>query len=203
VNVALIGITGRVGSRLAEELLSRGHSVTGIARHPEEAAPRSGLILKQGDATNPSTLAPLLRNHDAVISAAHFRTLNPNALIAAVKEAGVSRFLVVGGAASLEIAPGKRLFDTPDFPDAYKPEARGGVEFLDALRGERDLEWTFLSPSAELAPGVRTGKFRLGVDDLLIDANGRSWISMEDYSIALVDELEHPRHLRQRFTAGY
>ncbi|MEO6802759.1 MAG: NAD(P)-dependent oxidoreductase [Granulicella sp.] len=203
MKVALIGVTGGVGSRVATELLTRGHSVTGIARHPEKSSPRTGLELKQGDATNPSNLAPLLTSHDAVISASRFQTSNSGALVAAVKEAGVSRLLVVGGAASLQVAPGKRLIDAPDFPEAYKAEALGGIQFLEALRNEKVLEWTFLSPSAEFVAGERTGKFRIGRDDLLIEANGRSWISMEDYAIALVDELERPKHLRERFTVGY
>lgn len=203
MKVALIGVTGGVGSRVATELLTRGHSVTGIARHPEKSSPRTGLELKQGDATNPSNLAPLLTSHDAVISASRFQTSNSGALVAAVKEAGVSRLLVVGGAAGLQVAPGKRLIDAPDFPEAYKAEALGGIQFLEALRNEKVLEWTFLSPSAEFVAGERTGKFRIGRDDLLIEANGRSWISMEDYAIALVDELERPKHLRERFTVGY
>lgn len=203
MKVALIGVTGAVGSRVATELLTRGHSVTGIVRHLEKSSPRPELDLKQGDATNPSGLAPLVAKHDAVISASRFQTSNPGALVAAVREARVSRLLVVGGAASLLVAPGKRLIDTPDFPEAYKAEALAGVRFLDALRNENVLEWTFLSPSAEFVPGERTGKFRVGKDDLLVDSNGHSWISMEDYAIALVDELERPKHLRERFTVGY
>ena len=203
MRVALIGSTGHVGSRLSAELLMRGHRVTGIARNLEKAAAQSGLVLEQGDATNSSTLAPLLVNHDVVISASRFLTSKANALLTAVKEAGVKRLLVVGGAASLQVAPGELLIDSPDFPDAYKPEAHAGIQFLDAMRNEKELEWTFLSPSAEFVPGRRTGKFRLGGDDLLVDPNGRSWISMEDYAIAMVDELEHPHHTRQRFTVGY
>lgn len=203
MKVALIGITGQVGSRVAAELLSRGHTVTGIARRPEKAKPQTGLELKQGDATNPSSLIPLLAHHGAVISASRFQTSSADALIAAVKEAGIRRLLVVGGAASLLVGPGKPLLATPDFPEAYKPEAQAGAKFLDTLRGEKDLEWTCLCPSAEFMPGKRTGKFRIGTDSLLVDANGRSWISMEDYAIALVDELEHPKHIRQRFTVGY
>lgn len=203
MKVALIGVTGRVGSRLASELLKRGHSVTGIALHPEKAEPRKGLTLEQGDARVASGLAPLLAGHDAVISATRFQTSDPHALIAAVKSAGVKRLLVVGGAASLDVAPGKALLDTPDFPPAYKPEATAGRKFLDALRNEKTLDWTFLSPSAQFAPGERTGKFRLGDDGLLVAANGKSHISMEDFAIAMVDELEHPKHSRRRFTVGY
>ncbi|MGD0470973.1 MAG: NAD(P)-dependent oxidoreductase [Terriglobales bacterium] len=203
MKVALIGITGNVGSRLAAELLRRGHKVTGIARHPEKGTMQAGLEIRQGDATIPSMLASLLVNHDVVISASRFQTSDPKSLIHAVKEAKVSRLLVVGGAASLQVVPGKRLIDTPEFPDAYKTEAFAGIRFLDELYHEKDLEWTFLSPSAEFIPGERTGKFRLGVDELLTDSHGRSWISIEDYAIAMVDEMEQPKHLRQRFTVGY
>ena len=203
MKVALIGITGRVGSRLAAELLKRGHAVTGIARNLDKVEARAGLTVKRGDATAASTLAPLLAGHDAVMSASRFQTSDPAALIDAVKKAGVKRLLVVGGAGSLEVASGKALKDTPDFPPAYKPEASAGSEFLTALRREAVLDWTFLSPSAEFAPGERIGKFRLGGDQLLVDENGKSRISMEDFAIAMVDELERPTHSRRRFTVGY
>jgi putative NADH-flavin reductase len=203
VKVALIGSTGRVGSRLLDELLRRGHSVTGIARHASGVSPRPKVVVKEADATDAAQLAPLLAGHDAVISASKFVSSDAKALIAAVKQAGVKRLLVVGGASSLEVAPGRVLADTPDFPEAYKPEASAGRAFLDALREEKDLDWTYLSPAAEFAPGARTGQFRTGGDQLLTDANGKSWISMEDYAIALVDELEAPKHVRQRYTVGY
>ncbi|GAB3627691.1 3-beta hydroxysteroid dehydrogenase [Pandoraea terrae] len=203
MKVALIGITGRVGSRIAAELLQRGHTVTGIARNPERVEPEAGLTVVAGDAAHPDALAPVLARHDAVISAGRFATVDPVKLIAAVKAAGVPRLLVVGGAGSLEIAPGKALIDTPEFPEAYKPEASAGRAFLKVLRGESALNWTFLSPSALFEPGERTGKFRLGGDSLLVDAQGKSWISMEDYAIALVDELETDKHPRARFTIGY
>lgn len=203
MNVALIGSGGRVGSRLAAELLRRGHTVTGIVRNPGDASLNPEITTEQGDATKPAILAPLIARHDAVISASQFQTSDANALIAAMKNAGVKRLLVAGGAGSLEVAPGKTLMETPDFPEAYITEARAGGRFLDILRKEKDLEWTFLSPSAELIPGRRTGKFRLGGNKLLVDSTGKSWISMEDFAIAMVDELEHPRHIRQRFTVGY
>jgi uncharacterized protein len=202
MKVALIGIGGRVGSRLATELLARGHTVTGIERNPGKLTNRPGLEIKQGDATNPSILVPLITGHDAVVSASRFVTSDPAALIAAVTKAGVKRLLVVGGAGSLEVAPGKALVDTPGFPEAYKAEGRAGTRFLEVLK-ETELDWTFLSPSAEFAPGERTGKFRLGENQLLVDATGKSRISMEDYAIAFVDELEHPKHHRRRFTVGY
>jgi hypothetical protein len=203
MKVALIGIGGRVGSRLATELLLRVHTVTGIGRSSVKVDPRPGVTMKQGDATRRSILAPLIVGHDAILSASRFKTSDANALITAVKKAGVKRLLVVGGAGSLEAAPGKLLVATPDFPEAYKVEARAGVKFLGTLRKEKDLDWTYLSPSAEFSPGERTGKFRIGGDRLLLDAKGKSWISMEDFAIAMVDELEHPKHSRQRFTVGY
>ena len=203
MNIALIGSGGRVGLRLAAELLRRGHTVTGIERNPGKVSFRPGARIKQGDATQPAILAPLIAGHDAVMSASRFQTSDANALITAMKNAGVKRLLVVGGAGSLEVAPGKVLMETPDFPEAYKAEARAGGRFLDTLRNEKDLGWTYLSPSAEFVPGKRTEKFRLGGNELLVDSTGKSWISMEDFAIAMVDELEHPKHTRQRFTVGY
>jgi putative NADH-flavin reductase len=202
--IAILGISGHVGSRIANELLARQHRVTGIARKIDGLAGRTNLELKQGDATSVAALVPLLRGHDAVVSATRFAS-GPDAatLIAAAKEAGVPRLLVVGGAGSLEVAPGKPLIETPGFPDAYKPEASAGATMLAALRKEKELDWTFLSPSALFAPGERTGRFRLGEDALLSDAQGKSWISMEDFAIAMADEIETPRHSRRRFTVGY
>ena len=202
MKVALIGATGRVGSRLAAELVSRGHAVTGIAQHiPTQ--PLAGVTVIRGDATNPDTLAPQLAGHDAVISATRFVTADADALVVAVKAADVKRLLVVGGAGSLEVAPGKMLLESEGFPEAFKAEAQAGARFLERLRSERDVDWTFLSPSAEFAPGERTGRFRLGGDRLLTDAAGKSHISMEDFAIAMIDELERPAHSRRRFTVGY
>ena len=203
MKVALIGATGNVGSRILTELLSRGHEVTGIMRHPEKLQPHDRLVAQRGDINDEAGLAQLLARHDAVISSVKFQPVEPRILIEAVKRAGVKRLLVVGGAGSLEVAPNVQLVDTPDFPAAYKPEALAGRDFLNVLRGEREIDWTFLSPSALFVPGERTGKFRLGTDRLLVGANGESKISFEDYAIALVDELETPRHSRQRFTVGY
>jgi putative NADH-flavin reductase len=202
MKIALIGVTGRVGSRLARELRSRGHAVTGIALHvPTEA--NVGVPVLQADATDPNSLAPRLRGNDAAISASRFMTSDADALVTAVKMAGVKRLLVVGGAGSLEVAPGRALMDTDGFPEAFKAEAKAGARFLERLRSEQVLDWTFLSPSADFGPGERTGNFRLGGDQLLTDANGKSHISMEDFAIAMVDEVERPAHSRQRFTVGY
>ncbi len=203
MEVALIGASGNVGSRILTELLNRGHRVTGIVRHPEKLLRHDGLIAKQGDINDEAGLITLLAGHDAIISAVKFLWANPRSLIGAVKEARVKRLLVVGGAGSLEVSPGVQLVDSADFPPAYKPEARASRDFLNLLRGEEQLDWTFLSPSALFVPGERTGKFCLGTDRLLVNTKGDSKISFEDYAIALVDELETPRHSRQRFTVGY
>ncbi|MDH7801261.1 MULTISPECIES: NAD(P)-dependent oxidoreductase [unclassified Rhizobium] len=200
--IALIGASGNAGSRILKELSDRGHKVTAIARSPEKIANLPNVVAKQGDVFDQAGLSELLKGHDAVISAVHFTASDPVTLIEAVRASGVPRYLVVGGAGSLEIAPGQRVVDLPDFPTAYKAEATKGAEFLDRLRGEKQLDWTFLSPSAEFVPGERTGKFRLGKDELLSNAEG-SRISFEDYAIALVDEIEKPQHSRQRFTVGY
>ena len=206
MRVALIGASGNAGSRILKELAERGHQVTGIARHPDRIAHLPGVTARRGDIFDRDGLAALLRGHDAVISSVLFTQSDPSILIAAVRAAGVKRYLVVGGAGSLEVTPGVRLIDTPDFPEAYKPEAGGGAAFLELLRAVDDLDWTFLSPSYLFVPGERTGKFRLGTNELLTSVEGNpisSTISYEDYAIALVDELEHPRHIRQRFTVGY
>ena len=203
MKVALIGATGNIGSRLLAELTSRGHTVTALSRNPEKTAAKSGVTAKRGDAYDKAALADLLKGHDAVISAVRFSASDPQTLIDAVKAAGVKRYLVVGGAGSLEVAPGHKLIDTPSFPEAYKPEASKGGVFLQLLRGEKDLDWTFLSPSALISAGTRTGKFRLGGDQLLKDDKGNSSISYEDFAVAMVDELEKPKHSRRRFTVGY
>lgn len=203
-HVAILGITGRAGSRIATELLRRRHTVTGIARNVAPAAAQPGLTLKAGDVTDAEPLAALLKGHDVVVSSTRFvGGTDAATLIAAARRAGVKRVIVVGGAGSLEVAPGVALVDTPEFPEIYKAEAVGGSAFLQTLRAETELDWTFLSPSALFAPGERTGRFRLGGDRLLVDASGNSHISMEDYAIALADELETPKHSRARFTVGY
>lgn len=148
-------------------------------------------------------LARLWTGYDVAVSSVHFLASDPLKLIGAAKDSKVGRYLVVGGAGSLEVAPGVKLVTTPNFPTQYKAEAEAGSAFLDLLQQEKDLNWTFISPSALFVEGERTGKFRLGSDQLLADANGKSWITFADYAIALADEIERPAHLRQRFTVGY
>jgi putative NADH-flavin reductase len=202
--VALIGASGNVGSRILAELAARGHTVTGIGRNPEsiQAGPR--VTAARGDVNEPGPLAKVLAGHDVVISAAPFRNTEPDVLIGAVRASGVKRYIIVGGAATLLNADGQRLLDTPAL-ERFKtsPEPAGGARFLEAIRQVTDLDWTFFSPAVNFAPGARTGTFRLGGDTVVTGADGQSRVSMEDYAIALVDELENPRHVRQRFTIGY
>ncbi|PQO94880.1 3-beta hydroxysteroid dehydrogenase [Massilia phosphatilytica] len=200
--IALIGASGNVGTRILNELVSRNHQVTAIVRDPSKVPARAGVTAVRGDVADPAGLAEALKGHDAVISSVRFLDTDPAALIGAVRASGVKRYLVVGGAGSLFVAPGQRLVDQPDFPAAYKEEATKGAGFLDALRGVSDLDWTFISPSALFVPGERTGKFRLAKDELLVSDKG-STISYEDYAVALVDEIEKPAHVRERFTVGY
>jgi uncharacterized protein len=203
MKIAVIGASGQAGSRIVAELARRGHTVTAIARNPEKIAALAGVTARRGDAFDPGALAKLLAGHDVAISSIHFTASDPEKLIGAVKAAAVGRYLVVGGAGSLEVAPGVRLVATPGFPPQYKAEAEKGAAFLDRLRQETELNWTFLSPSALFVAGMRTGKFRLGTDQLLTAADGKSWISFEDFAVALADEIEDPRHPRGRFTVGY
>ena len=203
MKIAVIGASGNAGSRLSAELASRGHSVTAIARHPEKIASVANVTPTRGDVMDQAGLARLLAGHDAAISSVHFLASDPAKLIGAAKESKVGRYLVVGGAGSLEVAPGVRLVTTPGFPVVYKAEAEKGAAFLDLLRAEKELNWTFLSPSALFVAGERTGKFRLGTDQLLTAADGKSSISFEDFAVALADEIERPVHIRQRFTVGY
>ncbi|KTC35943.1 3-beta hydroxysteroid dehydrogenase [Pseudomonas sp. ABAC21] len=201
--IAIIGATGRAGSQLLEEALRRGHSVVAIARNTEKLVPRADITVKQVDALDAHALQQAVSGSDVVISAAHFATLPASAVIGPVKQAGVQRLLLVGGAGSLLLPGGGRVIDSAGFPDEYRAEASAGAEFLEALRQEKELDWTFLSPSAEFVETERTGTFRLGQDELLVSAEGRSWISFADYAIALLDEVQTPRHSRQRFTVGY
>ena len=203
MRIALFGATGRIGSRILAEALSRGHEVVAVLRDPAKLPARPGLTTVRGDVTDAAATAKAIAGVVAVISAMRFTAADAATVMAPVKQAQVPRLLVVGGAGSLEAAPGIALIDTPDFPAHVKPESGAGRAFLGLLRGERELDWTFLSPSALIEPGQRTGTFRLGGDQVLRAADGSSRITMEDYAIAMIDELETPKHSRRRFTVGY
>jgi putative NADH-flavin reductase len=213
MKIALIGATGFVGSAILKETLDRGHEVTAIVRHAEKVQPHPKLHPQKGDVYNEDKVVRLVTGHDAVISAFSPSKTDPDirqkhvqgikATIAAMKWTGVKRLLVVGGAGSLEVKPGLRVIDTPDFPEQWKGTALATADVLQFLHREQEIEWPCLSPAAMLQPGTRTGKFRLGTDQLLLDANGQSHISTQDYAVAMIDEVEKPKHLRQRFTVGY
>ena len=213
MRIVLLDATGFVGSALLKEALDRGHIVTAIVRHPEKLEKREGLTAKAGDVYDTTSLATLIQGNDAIISAFNPGWKNPNlyddqvrgtaSIIAAIKEVGIKRVLWVGGAGGLEVKPGVRVVDSPDLPSWVRPGSLATIDALDQLRKEPELEWSYLSPSAELKPGQRTGKFRLGNDQLLVDSTGKSEISVQDYAVAMIDELERPAHVRRRFTVGY
>ena len=203
MKIAVAGASGRAGSEITKELSRRGHTVTAIARNPEKIANLPNVTPTKGDVLDQAGLTKLWAGHDVAISSIHFLASDPRKLIGAAGASGVGRYLVVGGAGSLEVAPGVKLVTTPGFPAQYKAEAEAGSAFLDLLRQEKELNWTFISPPALFVEGERTGKFRRGTDQLLTAADGKSWITFADYAIALADEIERPSHLRQRFTVGY
>ena len=203
MKIAVAGASGRAGSRITAELARRGHAVTAIARNPEKIAAQPNVTPAKGDVLDQAALATLWAGQDVAVSSVHFLASDPAKLIGAAKASKVGRYFVVGGAGSLEVAPGVRLVTVPNFPAEYKAEAEKGGAFLDLLRAEKELNWTFLSPSALFLDGERTGKFRLGTDQLLTAADGKSSISFEDFAVALADEIERPAHIRKRFTVGY
>ncbi len=213
MKIALIGATGFVGSAVLTEALQRGHQVTAIVRHPEKLPRHANLTAQKGDAYDATAIASAVAGHDAVVHAfnpgwgeAKIRELfieGTKAIFAGVKQAGAKRLLVVGGAGSLFVAPNLQLIDTPDFPAEYKEGAEGARQALDLLREEQDLDWSFISPPALLQPGERSGRFRVGGDWLLMSGEQPASISVADLAVAILDELEQPQHIRQRFTVGY
>ncbi|MEO8389022.1 NAD(P)-dependent oxidoreductase [Polaromonas sp.] len=213
MNIALIGATGFIGAPILSELLSRGHKVTVLARNPGKVTPQKGLTVVAADALNAGQVAKAAAGHDAVISAYNPGWSEPKihdlhleaskAIVTGIKQAGVKRLLVVGGAGSLYVAPGLQLVDTPEFPAQYKQGALAAREALNQLKLETSLDWSFVSPPIGLAPGERTGKYRLGADDLLPGQNGKpAGISVPDLAVAIVDEIENARHVRRRFTVA-
>jgi putative NADH-flavin reductase len=216
MKIVLFGATGNIGARISREALNRGHEVVGVVRDPEAVTPPDPrMSLQRGDATDVASITRLARDADVVVSAISPRpngrglgapslAAAAHALVTGLREAGKKRLLVVGGAGSLEVAPGQALMDQPGFPEAYKPEAREGRAALEVLRTEGSgLDWTYLSPAAEIGPGDRSGNYRTTDDRFLADDQGKSFITFEDYAVALVDELEHPKHAGRRFGVAY
>lgn len=212
MRIAMVGATGNVGGALLEEALARGHEITALVRSAGRLPARAGLREAVADVRDPGAVARAVAGLGAAVSAfspgrdeAELRRLHVDGfrtLVQGLKQAGVPRLLVVGGAGSLEVAPGVQLVDSAGFPDAYRETALATRDVLGLLREERELEWTFLSPPAELVPGPRTGRYRLGGDALLVDGEGKSRITLADYAAAMIDELERPRHPRRRFTVA-
>lgn len=210
MKIALIGANGTVGQRILQEALTRGHQVAAIARDASRITEQAAnLTVVNGDILNEGSIRQAVSGYDIVISAygpkhgqeSMMKTVTQK-LIQAVKEAGVKRLLVVGGAGSLEVAPGLELVNSPSFPEDWKAIALAHGEALEEYR-KADLDWTYFSPAAMFQPGERTGKFRLGTDQLIVDEKGESRISTEDYAVAMLDEAEHPQFIRKRFTIGY
>ncbi|WP_028104755.1 NAD(P)-dependent oxidoreductase [Pseudoduganella violaceinigra] len=216
MKIALIGATGFVGKAVLEELLQRGHNVTALMRDPSKLTPRPGLTTVIADAYAADSIGTATRGHDAVVSAfnpgwneseLYDKFLRGSAAIErGVTASGVKRLLVVGGAGSLFVAPGVQLVDTPEFPSHVPanivPGARAARDALTALRGNNALDWTFLSPPALLAPGERTGAYRVGGEELLMAGDRPAGISVADLAVAIVDEIEQPRHVHARFTVA-
>jgi putative NADH-flavin reductase len=216
MKVALIGASGFVGTAILNELLHRGHQVTAIARHPEKVKKAENTDAVSANVLDENELVPVIKGHDAVISAYNAGWTNPNlynefiagskAIQAAVKKAGTKRLIVIGGAGSLFIGPNQQIVDTAEFPKEWKPGALAARDYLNILKEEKDLDWTFLSPAIEMhhgTSGTRKGIYRTGLENPVFDANHKSIISVEDLAVAIVDELEKPKHIRQRFTVAY
>jgi uncharacterized protein len=216
MKLVVFGATGNVGQRVVREAISRGHEVIGVVRSPEtQKSPDAKATLVKGDATDPESVAKLAKGADAIVSAISPRVSSrglpapslvdaARAVIAGAMQAGVKRVIFVGGAGSLEVAPGKRLMDEPGFPAPYMAEAKQGADMLDVVRKDAGaLDWSYISPAAEISVGHRTGRYRTTGDQYIPDAKGQSRISFEDYAVAIVDELEHRNHLQRRFGVAY
>jgi putative NADH-flavin reductase len=211
MKIAVFAASGRIGSRIVTEALTRGHDVTAVVRRPQDyTVIHTHLKVAKGDLFNSQDVETGAFNQDAVVSAYNYTQGAPPStitevaipLINGLKQAHVKRLIIAGGAGSLEVAPGLQLVDTPDFPEMYKPTALAHREALKIYQKADELDWTYVSPAAEIAPGERTGKFRTGTNQLITDAQGKSYISMEDFAVAIIDELENPMHLKAQMTVG-
>jgi len=216
MKIALIGATGFAGSAILKEALGRGIKVTAIARHPEKIKAHKNLTIVKTDVMDADKLAQAFKGKDVVISAYNAGWTNPDlyneylkgskSIHEAVKKSGVKRYIVIGGAGSLFIEPNVQIVDTPAFPDAWKPGALAARDYLNILKKEDVMDWTFVSPAIEMNegnPGDRKGVYRTGLENPVFDAKGKSYISVYDLAVAIVDEVENPKHIRQRFTVAY
>jgi uncharacterized protein len=216
MKIALIGATGFVGTAILKEALDRGHAVTAIARNPEKIKAQNNLTIVKSDVMDSDGLSEVLKGNDVVVSAYNAGWTNPDiyneflkgsrSIQEAVKKSEVKRLIVLGGAGSLFITPNVQLVDTPQFPADWKPGALSARDYLNELKNEDQLDWTFVSPAIEMNPGTpheRRGTYRTGLDNPVFDINNKSTISVEDLAVAIVDEIENPKHIRVRFTVAY
>lgn len=212
MELVILGASGFIGSAITAEALARGHQVTAVVSRPERVAAQAGLTVVGLDINDTAALTRLLSGKAVVISAfsghaqqdvkGYYLTAF-NSVLKAATAANIGRLLVVGGAATLLLPDGSRLLDSPQFPPEYRATAEGAAEVLQQLREQSALNWSFLSPAAEIFPGDKTGNFRLGLDNLLTDAEGKSRISNDDYAAAMLDETEQPQYLNKRFSVAY
>ncbi len=213
MKIAIIGATGFVGSAILNELADRKHDITAIARNPKDTA---NVTWKSADIFNVNELAEILKGNDAVINAYNSGWTNPNiyddfiagskAIQEAVKKSGIKRYITIGGAGSLFVAPGLQAVDTPDFPKEYHAGATAARDYLNILKEEKELDWAFFSPAFEMHQGIttgRTGKYRLGLENPVFNDEQRSILSVEDLAVVIADEAENPKHHQVRFTAAY
>jgi putative NADH-flavin reductase len=208
MKIVLYGASGMIGRRLLSKALGRGHPVILVVRDRQRITPPKGRVLVvEGDVLDATSVAAAVKGHDAVLSAVgptpEIIAGAARSLIEGLTRAGVKRLVVVGGAGTLEVAPGVLLLQTPQSPAEYELVAQAHGTALNTFRQNTTLDWTFVSPAAFIQPGERTGRFQLGGDQLLVDAKGDSRISAEDFAVAFLDEIEKPAHLRQRFTVTY
>lgn len=202
-SIALIGGTGNIGSRILDEALSRKHQVTAITRDPRKLTPREGMTIRAGSTTDAPALTQILKGHDVVVVSVKWNENDIRRVIDTIRKSGVKRALFVVGAGSLLRSDGRTHFDYMAAKGVQPPTSLPALKAYEEIRKIDDLDWTAISPPASIPAGKRTGKFRLGLDQLLEDAKGESRISREDFAVAIVDEIEKPRHVRKRFTAAY
>jgi uncharacterized protein len=203
MKIAIIGATGFIGQYIFNEAVSRQHQVTALVRDPAKVTTAANVKAQALEIDDAAALKQALAGQDAVVVSVHYENRDLEKLINNIKATGVKRVLFVGGAASLEVAPGVQLFDTPEFPDQWKATAGAARDLLNLLRGEKEFNWVYISPSAFIEPGQRTNNFRLGKDQLLVNEKGESRISNQDFAVAVINELETPQHQQTRFTVGY